>query len=429
VKIKGLLILLLLGFTQIAHSQRYIRDSIASVTGQLIHQDKNVLMYADSSANWAGFLGQLDSIYTGKPVGLHIFHIGGSHIQADLYSDKLRCYLQNMNENAAAQRGFVFPYKLAATNNPLNYRITANLKKWKGYRSSVKQDLSLWGLSGITAELTDSIDTLNIQANYKTAAKMPYSFSRIRFFTDAEPGTFTIQCADSGLFLLPVKFDSVACYAEYRLPCEVNSARFSIRKLTAGRAFRLMGFELMNARKGIEYTSIGVNGAGFYSYQRCTLFENQLQLYRPDLFIISIGTNDAYTPQFDSAAFRKNYENMADLVLKINPECALLFTVPNDNYYKRKYPNKNTALQQKIIHDLARKYHAAVWDFYAVMGGLGSSQRWYLQHLMARDRVHFTRTGYSLKADLLFKALVNAWEKSSGRPTGSLLNQLLLQHE
>ena len=32
---------------------------------------------------------------------------------------------------------------------------------------------------------------------------------------------------------------------------------------------------------------------------------------------------------------------------------------------------------------------------------------------MSRDRIHFTRFGYSIKADLLLKAIVNAWEKEN----------------
>ena len=66
-----------------------------------------------------------------------------------------------------------------------------------------------------------------------------------------------------------------------------------------------------------------------------------------------------------------------------------------------------------------------VWDFYDIMGGYVSSQKWYDNKLMPKDRIHFTRKGYNIKADLLLKALVNAWEKELSRTPDSLLNNII----
>jgi lysophospholipase L1-like esterase len=149
-----------------------------------------------------------------------------------------------------------------------------------------------------------------------------------------------------------------------------------------------------------------------------------LGLYKPDLFIISIGTNDAYMPKadFKPEEFRANYEAFIQMIQRINPNCAILLTVPNDDYYQRKRANPNTAIQEQIILELAEKHKMACWDFYAVMGGLGSSNKWYKNKLMPKDRIHFTSLGYSIKGDLLLKALVDAWAKSTGRDSETLLN-------
>jgi hypothetical protein len=48
-----------------------------------------------------------------------------------------------------------------------------------------------------------------------------------------------------------------------------------------------------------------------------------------------------------------------------------------------------------------------VWDFYGIMGELGSSKTWYRQGLMQSDMVHFTSIGYHLKGALL----IDAFEK------------------
>lgn len=127
----------------VAQGQEYVLDSLLPNYGDLIHMDSNVLLGADNSPNFNHFFSKLDSVYSGKKEKLHIFHIGGSHIQADIYSNKLRTYFQNMNEVSMGQRGFVFPFQLAHTNNPSNYSIKATKDKWKGYRNSVCETVLL----------------------------------------------------------------------------------------------------------------------------------------------------------------------------------------------------------------------------------------------------------------------------------------------
>ena len=55
------------------------------------------------------------------------------------------------------------------------------------------------------------------------------------------------------------------------------------------------------------------------------------------------------------------------------------------------------------------------------MGGLGSSNKWYQNKLMPRDRIHFTQLGYLMIADLFMDALIDAWAKSTHRNKEELL--------
>ena len=123
-----------------ASAQHYILDSILLVHVQIIHKEHNTFAYADSSDSFRTFFGKLDSLYEGHRKNIQIFHIGGSHIQADFYSNKVREYLRNITLYTHSSRGLIFPYRLAGTNNPLNYNITGNSALWKGYRSSLSRD-------------------------------------------------------------------------------------------------------------------------------------------------------------------------------------------------------------------------------------------------------------------------------------------------
>lgn len=416
-----------------SQSQEYVLDSILPLYGEIIHTEENVLIGTESSPYFKYFFGKLDSIYEGKKEKLHIFHIGGSHIQADIYSNKLRTYFQNINMVSQAQRGFVFPFRLAHTNNPSNYRIEANKEKWEGYRNSVLKDSVAWGLSGVSAAFQHCDDTISIKANYKTHTQKPYTFHKFRVFYNTWKDDYNLNILDSTL----VAFDTInyeKMYREFRFTRNVKELELAINikdTATIGPEFLMMGMEFMNDNPGIEYTSIGVNGASFDSYKRSAYFENQLGLYKPDLFIISIGTNDAYMPKadFKPEEFRANYEAFIQMIQRVNPQCAILLTVPNDDYYRRRYANKNTAVQAEIILELAQKYQMATWNFYEIMGGLGSSHKWYKKKLMPRDRIHFTYLGYSIKADLLLKAITDAWAQSTNRNAELLLDTFKKQHE
>ncbi|WP_339659274.1 GDSL-type esterase/lipase family protein [uncultured Polaribacter sp.] len=426
-----ILILFFIGFKTLG--QEYVLDNFIPKYGNRIEMDSNKLIGADKSPSFNNFFSKLDSIYIGKKEKLHIFHIGGSHIQADIYSNKLRTYFQNMNAVSMGQRGFVFPFQLAHTNNPTNYSIKASKDKWKGYRNSVLKDSIAWGLAGVTAAFRDCSDTIYINANYKNNTKENYTFDKLRIFYNTWKEDYKLTILDSNLVVSETLNDQMM-YREFQLSSAVASLKMSIQikdTTTINPEFLMMGIEFMNNNPGIEYTSIGVNGASFGSYNRSAFFEKQLLLYKPDLFIISVGTNDAYKPQseFKEDEYRMNYEAFIQMIQRVNPNCAILLTVPNDNYYKKKYPNKNTAVQEQIILQLAEKYNMATWNLYEIMGGLGSSYKWYRNKLMRSDRIHFTYLGYSLKADLLLNALVNSWANCTNRNPKTLLNQFKMVNE
>ncbi len=428
---KKLLIIAFLWATHLS-AQRYILDSVMPTHGDLFNLEANRLKFASESPYFNAFFNRLDSIYEGKKGKLHIFHIGGSHIQADIYSNKLRTYLQNTNAVSMGQRGFVFPFHLARTNNPTNYRITATKEKWQGYRCSVRDSIA-WGLSGVTAAFRDHTDTIHIKANYKNYTKQPYKFDKLRLFYNTWKDDYQLTFLDSSLVVSDT-INNEAFYREYRFKTSLDSIalRLQLKDTTiVAPEFLFMGAELMNNNPGIEYTSIGVNGSSFAFYNRSAYFEQQLKLYKPDLFIISIGTNDAYMPKadFDAEKFRLYYEAFIQMIQRVNPDCAILLTVPNDSYYQRKIPNPNTATQQQIIEEIAIKYKMAVWDFYEIMGGLGSSNKWYKQKLMPRDRIHFNNLGYQIKADLLLNALIKSWARATNREPESLLNHYTTLNE
>ena len=59
--------------------------------------------------------------------------------------------------------------------------------------------------------------------------------------------------------------------------------------------------------------------------------------------------------------------------------------------------------------ELAAEYGGAIFDCYGLMGGQASSNAWVRAGLQRRDHIHFSRQGYELWGDLLYNALMTAY--------------------
>ena len=58
-------------------------------------EKNNFQFYSVNSPNWEHFYKEMDSMIRFKDRKLNFYHIGGSHIQADIYSHDMRTFLQS----------------------------------------------------------------------------------------------------------------------------------------------------------------------------------------------------------------------------------------------------------------------------------------------------------------------------------------------
>jgi lysophospholipase L1-like esterase len=241
----------------------------------------------------------------------------------------------------------------------------------------------------------------------KTIVKPPYS--QLRIYHNKGKIPFDLNFGEDELLVERVEQDTIHGFTTIFFVDNVQELDLQfMRNQQEPFALQLDGFQFMNNDPGISYTSIGVNGAGLYTYLENKNFEEQLSLYPPDFFAFSVGTNDANVPasQFDPLKYKSNLEKMIQKVLRANPKCAILLTVPNDSYFHKTQLNYNIAKQRTVIQELAAQYELAVWDLYGIMGELGASKIWQRNGLMQNDLVHFTPAGYHLKGSLLIDAFL-----------------------
>ena len=393
-------------------SDFYNLDTSLKTKYPFIHFEKNNFQFLTPvSPNWVNLYRNMQKMVHEKDRKLNFYHIGGSHLQADIYTHDIREKLQMTWEGVPGERGFLFPFDLAKTNNPANYEFSSS-NNWKSYRSVAHDVCELdYGLLGAIVSCSDAKMDLHFRHD-KTKVKP--GFSKIRIFHNKGKLPYSFDFGAVQTCVTEERRNEEVGYTDFFFTDCLDSFDIEITKrLSEPYELKISGIQLTNEQPGISYTSIGVNGAALFTYLECGNFEEQLKQSAPDFFAFSVGTNDANVPfeSFDPLVYKVNLEKMMQIVLRANPKCAILLTVPNDSYYHKKSLNKNIARQREVINELAVQYQCPVWDLYGIMGELGSSKTWQDAGLMKEDKVHFTPIGYHLKGDIYFDAFMKWLEQ------------------
>jgi len=337
---------------------------------------------------------------------INVVHLGGSHIQAGTLSGYFGARLQRLFPGLKGSRGFVFPYRIARTNNP-TYLRTKYSGNWENCKSTKRRQKCTLGLSGISVTTRDT--SARVLITLKHLFFPHYDFQKIKIFYPNDSSSYEVDIANyQGV--KRVSRHSLG-YTLFEIEGHIDSLQLKFTKTSPQQNhFTLYGISLENDEPGITYHSIGINGTSIPSYLRSQLLPQHLQALNPDWVIMTLGTNDAYTRKFKPQVYKANYDSLISRIKRAVPNVNILLTVPNDSYLYRRYPNKNTAKSRDMILQVAKKYDCVVWDFYEIMGGLNSILLWQKSGLALRDKVHFTRRGYLLQGDLLFNAFLKSFD-------------------
>ncbi|MEO0898446.1 MAG: LysM peptidoglycan-binding domain-containing protein [Bacteroidota bacterium] len=183
-----------------------------------------------------------------------------------------------------------------------------------------------------------------------------------------------------------------------------------------GNKTRMYGVVLENYHQsGILYHMIGVNGAKFTHYNGSPKLHEHIQALRPDLIIVSLGTNEAVNGYFNESQFEAQVDELIHELEKYNRFADIILTTPPDSYKNRSYPNPVVGKISGVLSRYAIRNDLACWNFYELMGGKGSISSWYKSNLAQNDKLHLTKSGYLLQGQLLYEALIKGYESYRDR--------------
>ncbi|MBR4739402.1 MAG: hypothetical protein IK058_05300 [Bacteroidales bacterium] len=374
---------------------------------KFINYDANVLHYDSASPAMTALFQRWQRLAETGSGNLNIVHIGGSHVQAGVLSNTVRCNLLAAYPDLVGSRGMMFPYSAAARcNNPPDYRIHCRERMILTRCVAKEHDYPL-GLCGIAVTAADTLTEVQVVLN---EPRVDYATNRVVVLGHSDDGVVPCLSIDGREIAPSSVAEATDRYVFNLQPYNGIDSFAVLLPCEPGQQFTLTGLYLANRHAGISLSAIGVNGAAVPDYLRCRHFVRDLRMLHPDVVVFGIGINDAVPANFDTAAFRRNYLQLVDSVRAANPDCAFIFVTNNDSWRKtgrRRYSvNNNGTLAREVFYRLAHDVDGAVWDQFEIMGGLKSMDQWRLAKLGRPDRVHFTAAGYQLLGNLFSEALL-----------------------
>ena len=181
----------------------------------------NTIQFPQGSASFEPFFKKLDTLVFENRGKVRILHIGGSHLQADVISGRIREHLVKEYPGASAGRGFIFPYSAARTNTPASYAsyYKGIWDKNKNVQHEITKPLGLLGIAISTrdprAEITLLLDKYNTEPIWGETSFRVFGYSDSN---DVEPvlridsmdvfGTFD-STSQSYVFTSPRPIDTI----------------------------------------------------------------------------------------------------------------------------------------------------------------------------------------------------------------------------
>ena len=177
------------------------------------------------------------------------------------------------------------------------------------------------------------------------------------------------------------------------------------------------GARLIETFGAVSYIDKGVNGATCLTFTHPDRIA-EIAALKPELLILSFGTNESHNRRYNVNVHYNQMDELVKLLQDSLPNVSILLTTPPGSYEsfrqrrrRRTYAvNPRTATASETIRRYAKEHRLLVWDMYDVVGGKRRAcVNWTEAKLMRPDHVHYLPEGYILHGNLLYQALINAY--------------------
>jgi lysophospholipase L1-like esterase len=343
-----------------------------------------------------------------------ISHYGDSPITNDGITATVRRKLQQRFGDAG--HGFILAAK------PWGWYqhdgIVQDARGWQSNPLWISRGDHLFGFGG--ASFTASAPGAYASFGTVATSELGRSVAGFDVYYLAQPGGGTLEVEVDGL---PagriVTADATTHSGFHHINVKPGEHKLMLRPADNGEV-RVFGVALDSGARGVQYDSLGVNGAfiGLLAhYQDEAHWTEQLRQRRPDLVILAYGANESEYENWPMEQYEADTREVVRRIRAALPKASIMFVAPMDRGQRgpggtiitRPMIPKLVAAQRR----LAAETGCAFFDTFTAMGGEGTVARWReaRPRLMGGDYLHPTAEGAEIVGTLLSDALLKAYEE------------------
>jgi lysophospholipase L1-like esterase len=288
---------------------------------------------------------------------------------------------------------------------------------WKSEPMFISRGDHLYGLGGASFTASEA----GVTASFGTApdGEIGEKVTRFDIYYLAQPGggELDIDVDGAAYGRLSTASDEVRS-GFYQVELEAGRHEMTLRTVGNGEV-RIYGVVLESGTRGVEYDSLGVNGAfiGLLAhYLDKEHWIEQLRHRRPDLVILAYGANESEYEGLSMEQYEKDTKEVIGRIRAALPRVSIMLLGPMDRGKRgeggeivtRPMIKQLTSYQRKI----AAETGCAFFDTFTAMGGEGTVARWReaRPRLMGGDFTHPTAQGAEIVGSLIYDAIIRAYE-------------------
>ncbi len=358
------------------------------------------------------FFAALNQTQNGKGI-VRISHYGDSPITGDMITSTVRRKLQLQFGDAG--HGFVLLAKPWGWYQHLGVRHEAS--GWESDPMFIGKGDHRFGFGGASF----TARSVGATANFSTAdeGEIGRNVSAFDIYFLAQPGGGEFDVAIDGAQQTRVATASNETHSGFH-QVKVAEGQHTLTIKTVGDGeVRMFGVTLESGTHGVQYDSLGVNGAfvGLLNrYMDETSWAEQLRHRQPDLVILAYGANESEYENWPMEQYENDTREVVRRIRAVMPEASILFVGPMD---RGKHSPGGAIITRPTIprlvaaqRRLAAETGCAFFDTFTAMGGEGTVAHWRETKptLMGGDLTHPTWQGSEIVGSLIHDALLRAYE-------------------
>ena len=206
----------------------------------------------------------------------------------------------------------------------------------------------------------------------------------------------------------------MAASATWSIPATTHELSIRVERAPV----RLFCFEFEKDATGVVYNSIGLNGtwAGVLaSYTDGPHWAERLREAKPDLVVLSYGTNESGYGSYVDSTYRKDYREILRRLKSALPDTPVLVMSPMDRGARGSGGEIGTIQTlPRLIHmqsQMAAEKNLAFFNTFEAMGGEGTMGKWYQAEprLVSADFIHPLPSGARIVGTLLYQAISDGY--------------------